>query len=296
MFGAEKLRVVGDARIEGKLTVTGVIDPTAVILSDPALGTALFFESFPGQTAPVSGPTTGRLRYNNTTGRWQASTQGGAYTDFDTTGDSGWTDDGTLVRLTTITDTVAIGAATMFGSEKVRIVGFTRLEGPLLIEDPLGPTGLRVVTLGILRFSVHDTFAEFDVPLSVAERINVTGPAVGTLREVSLISGAFPSQGSWYYDTGVMELRNFFPGGTFTITNDGAVVFRDNASVSRLILTAAATTIENALDHNGTLLGVYGAAPVAQPTVVGSRAGNAALASLLTSLASQGIVVDGSVA
>lgn len=81
MFAGEKVRIVGDTRIEGKLTVTGVIDPTAVILSDPGGGTSLFYESFPGQTAPVSGPTTGRIRYNNTTGTWQVSTQGSPYTD-----------------------------------------------------------------------------------------------------------------------------------------------------------------------------------------------------------------------
>lgn len=75
--GAELLRVVGAARIEGKLTVTGAIDPPSVLLSG---GTALFFESNDGVTAPVSGAATGRLRYNNAgTGNWQVSMQGIAY-------------------------------------------------------------------------------------------------------------------------------------------------------------------------------------------------------------------------
>ena len=34
MSGAERFRVSGDALIEGKLTVTGIIDPTAVIVED----------------------------------------------------------------------------------------------------------------------------------------------------------------------------------------------------------------------------------------------------------------------
>lgn len=42
---------------------------------------------------------------------------------------TGWTDDGTVVRLTTASDTVAIGVATMSGTEKVRIVGALRVEG-----------------------------------------------------------------------------------------------------------------------------------------------------------------------
>jgi len=47
-------------------------------------------------------------------------------------------------------------------------------------------------------------------------------------------------------------------------------------------------------DAGGIQLGFYGATPVAKPTITGSRAGNAALADLLTSLASQGIIVDSS--
>jgi hypothetical protein len=42
--------------------------------------------------------------------------------------------------------------------------------------------------------------------------------------------------------------------------------------------------------------GFYGTEPVAKPTVTGSRGGNAALASLLTALASQGLVTDSTTA
>jgi hypothetical protein len=82
MFGAEKLRVIGDVRFEGKLTVTGVIDPTAVLLSDPLLGTALYFDSAPGQTAPNAPANHGRLRYNNLLKQWEGSVDGGPYTPF----------------------------------------------------------------------------------------------------------------------------------------------------------------------------------------------------------------------
>lgn len=79
--GAELLRVVGSARIEGKLTVTGALDPTSVLLSG---GTALYFESNDGSTAPVSGATTGRLRYLDSTGRWQQSTHANPYENIQT--------------------------------------------------------------------------------------------------------------------------------------------------------------------------------------------------------------------
>lgn len=48
------------------------------------------------------------------------------------------------------------------------------------------------------------------------------------------------------------------------------------------------------IDGSGNRLGFHGAASVAQQTVTGSRGGNAALASLLTKLATLGLIVDGS--
>ncbi len=52
----------------------------------------------------------GRIRYNSTSGTFQISAEGGAYADI-ATGTSGWTDDGTVVRLTTAGDKVTIGGA-----------------------------------------------------------------------------------------------------------------------------------------------------------------------------------------
>jgi hypothetical protein len=76
--GAEKLRVNGDVYIDGKLTVIGAIDPPSVSLSG---GTALFFDSADGSTAPVSAAGHARIRYVNPTG-WQQSINGGAYSAF----------------------------------------------------------------------------------------------------------------------------------------------------------------------------------------------------------------------
>jgi hypothetical protein len=54
-------------------------------------------------------------------------------------------------------------------------------------------------------------------------------------------------------------------------------------------------TIDN-IDHNfgqaGGAISFYGAPSVAQPVVTGSRGGNAALGSLLTALATLGLIVD----
>lgn len=56
-----------------------------------------------------------------------------------------------------------------------------------------------------------------------------------------------------------------------------------------------AMTLSAAIRINGNV-GFYNTAPVAKPTVTGSRGGNAALASLLTALASQGLITDSSTA
>lgn len=56
-----------------------------------------------------------------------------------------------------------------------------------------------------------------------------------------------------------------------------------------------AMTLSAAIRINGNV-GFYNTAPVAKPTVTGSRGGNAALASLLTALAGQGLLTDSSTA
>jgi hypothetical protein len=50
------------------------------------------------------------------------------------------------------------------------------------------------------------------------------------------------------------------------------------------------------LAHRGTLLGFYNTSPASKQTVTGSRGGNAALASLLTALATTGLITDSSTA
>ncbi|WP_199845122.1 hypothetical protein, partial [Streptomyces scabiei] len=60
--------------------------------------------------------------------------------------------------------------------------------------------------------------------------------------------------------------------------------------------TDDAVIVSLMLRHLGTTLGFYGAAAATKPTVSGSRGGNAALASLLTGLATLGLVTDSTTA
>jgi len=62
----------GITRLDGAILMSGA--------------TAQYLESTDGSTAAVSGATTGRIRYNNGTSRWEQSVQGGAYAAFGGTG------------------------------------------------------------------------------------------------------------------------------------------------------------------------------------------------------------------
>jgi len=77
--------------------------------------------------------------------------------------------------------------------------------------------------------------------------------------------------------------------------NAAALAFRGTGADVLVIDTTTgneAAVFPSALKHTGTKVGFYGAAPVVQPTVTGAKGGNAALSSLLTALASIGVVID----
>lgn len=83
-----------------------------------------------------------------------------------------------------------------------------------------------------------------------------------------------------------MRLHTSGPGGsiTWTVKTDGAYGGTSSTNVA----------VRLKADVNG--LGFFGVTPVARPTVTGSRASGAALQSLLTALASLGLIIDGSTA
>jgi hypothetical protein len=80
---SDTLHVAGDATITGKLTVGGSIDPTDILI-DAGGSNAAYLEMKAGQSAAVSPASSGRIRYNATTNKWQLSENGGAYADIST--------------------------------------------------------------------------------------------------------------------------------------------------------------------------------------------------------------------
>ena len=89
-------------------------------------------------------------------------------------------------------------------------------------------------------------------------------------------------------------------GGLGLVSVIGAAITLSTGAGSDLNLTAGGTgnILLNAVGDDITLtslnLGFYGTTAAPQPTITGSRAGNAALASLLTELATLGLIIDGS--
>jgi hypothetical protein len=79
-----------------------------------------------GSSVALSQSGRATLRYNESTNDLEVSRDGAAYEAIDIGGvpaGSPWSKVGTVIREATLTDTVAIGVATMVGSEQLRVVG-----------------------------------------------------------------------------------------------------------------------------------------------------------------------------
>lgn len=101
--------------------------------------------------------------------------------------------------------------------------------------------------------------------------------------------------------TGALELFQIdnANAGAWAAFGVNELEWRDKADATRLRLTYGATTASAVADFVSSVkiegnVGFYNTTPAAQPTVTGSRGSNAALASLLTGLASLGLIVDSS--
>ena len=94
---------------------------------------------------------------------------------------------------------------------------------------------------------------------------------------------------NWIQQCDVLAYRMLFRSQNAA----GLWAIEDNSAVRRLEWS---DTGGLKLEKTGGKIGAFGVTPVVQPTVTGSRGGNAALASLLTALASLGLVIDSSTA
>lgn len=98
--------------------------------------------------------------------------------------------------------------------------------------------------------------------------------------------------------TGVDLILSNWSGTNFDGTQRSYLRFAANALASQWAgkveyVDALYGTVRHTLDGAANTLGFHGATPVAKQTVSGSRGGNAALADLLTKLATLGVITDG---
>lgn len=98
--------------------------------------------------------------------------------------------------------------------------------------------------------------------------------------------------------TGVDLIVSNWSGTNFDGTQRSYLRFAANALASQWagkveFVDALYGSAKHTLDGTANQIGFFGATPVSKPTVTGSRGGNAALASLLTALASEGLITDG---
>jgi hypothetical protein len=95
----------------------------------------------------------------------------------------------------------------------------------------------------------------------------------------------------WYWST--------FPEADFSGTQNTLMRWESGAAVIHMMVDLQVKAAPfgarvHTLDGPGNKAGFFGAEPAARPTVTGAKGGNAALASLLSALATLGLITDGS--
>jgi hypothetical protein len=139
MSGTEKLRVVGAGRIEGKLTVTGLIDPTGLKCTEQSAD--------PGATG--AGEGTFWVKDDSPSTPYFTDDTGADHNLLAGGGSSPWSETAGVLYPTTFgTDDVVVGANAMVGAERFRVAGDARVDS--------GTLGVRVAPSAIASVYAQD--------------------------------------------------------------------------------------------------------------------------------------------
>ena len=132
-----------------------------------------------------------------------------------------------------------------------------------------------------------------NISLTSGEGVGLTGAAGVTLTDTSgIFSGGI-----------ILTSDNTSTGIQILTTASGGRILLDSSLYDIQLSAASNITLDSGtlVILSGTTgvqinsdVGFFGTTPVAQPTITGSRGGNAALASLLTALADYGLIIDSS--
>lgn len=183
---------------------------------------------------------------------------------------------------TSVTTTGAVSVGTTLA-----VTGASTLTGNVTVGGTLGVTGATTLssTLAVTGTSAFTGAVTINNDLT----LQGTGKAYRFRRSGSALD---------LDATGVDLLISNFSGAAFDGTQRS--YFRLSADAQNIQVAGKVEFVESlygatrhVLDGAANTLGFHGASPVAKQTVSGSRGGNAALASLITALATVGLVTDG---
>ena len=160
----------------------------------------------------------------------------------------------------------------------------------------VGLGGGKLATTGVLRTATPTQTPTIWVARRDDDAVDVTLMTVDTSMNVAI--------GNTSHSSAVYAQCN----GAFQLLTTGMLIREVGGTTRHTFTTAAASTwnvaASTSLDFqyngtsrikvDGTGLGFFAATPAAKPTVTGSRGANAALASLLTALATLGLITDSS--
>jgi hypothetical protein len=141
---------------------------------------------------------------------------------------------------------------------------------------------------------ISPTAASFSVPMIILGELDVGRSDYGGIAQLSLSSATGFDPRLSYVVNGAEFFRMTSGAG-----GNGFYFYAPGLAKFPLLFNmvygagAGSAVFDSALQIAGNI-GFYGTTPVAKPTVVGAKGLNAALASLLTALASQGLVTDSS--
>lgn len=216
-------------------------------------------------------------------------------------------------RFDLVTTMLLYGAQIIFGnpagnhgvldSDGMRLVK----TGGTVTVDLNTPTGDALFT-GTVRSAL--TGARFQMVGNTLTFFGDEGPTFGTITTATQsgkaqlkLTGAV-STGGLYSE---LDARSTHVALTYGISDVLRNGFHADSAQARMRLSAGEQMVidgtsarieygSTRVEANATGVGFNGSAPVAKPAVTGSRGGNAALASLLTALASEGLITDSTTA
>jgi len=193
----------------------------------------------------VSAVGNGRWYFDSTSHTMKLSVNGGAYADVSTGsgGGGGWTDDGTVVRLTTVTDQVGIGTAAPAASTVLHVKSTT--SNAQLIESTGSAGSLELKNTGS---TASDWYIQSEGSLAPSAALRFFSNTALAYR------AGFDGDGDFFIGSGTTGTSRFNVGATdqFQVNATGNIVKLNNLTTSFPSVQATTGQVLTASDASGT--------------------------------------------